>query len=61
MEALGMLKPKYREVLTLHYLENLNAEEMGQIIGLSPSAVYRRLNKAKVQLKTLLKGWEDDG
>ena len=61
MEALGQLKPKYREVLTLHYLENMNAEEIGQIISLSPSAVYRRLNKAKAQLKTLLEGWENDG
>ena len=61
MEALGQLKPKYREVLTLHYLENLSAEEISQIVGLSASAVYRRLNKAKAQLKTLLEGWENDG
>lgn len=60
MEALSLLKPKYREVLTLHYLENLSAEELGQIIGLSPSAVYRRLNKAKSLLKELLEGWEND-
>ena len=60
MEALGQLKPKFREVLTLHYLENLSAEEIGQIAGLSPSAVYRRLNKAKSQLKALLEGWEND-
>ena len=61
MEALSLLKPKYREALTLHYLENLSTEELGQIIGLSPSAVYRRLNKAKRLLKELLKGWENDG
>lgn len=61
MEALGQLKPRYREVLALHYLENLSAEELGEMLGLSPSAVYRRLKKAKFQLKQLLKGWENDG
>lgn len=61
MEALGRLKPKYREVLTLHYLENMNAEEIGQAIGISPSAIYRRLKKAKDQMKQLLEGWENDG
>ena len=61
MEALGQLKPRYREVLTLHYLENLTAEEAGQILSLSPSAVYRRLNKAKSQLKAILEGWKNDG
>lgn len=61
MEALGQLKPRYREVLMLHYLENLPAEEMGHILGLSASAVYRRLNKARTQLRQLLKGEENDG
>ena len=61
MEALGALKPRYREVLTLHYLENLSAEEIGHAVGLSPSAVYRRLKKAKNQLRQLLEGWENDG
>lgn len=60
MEALGKLKPKYREVLTLHYLENMSAEEIGQSVGLSASAVYRRLKKSKNQLKHLLEGWEND-
>ena len=61
MEALGSLKPRYREVLTLHYLQNMSAEEIGQAVGLSPSAVYRRLNKAKAMLKQLMEGWENDG
>jgi len=60
MEALGKLKPKYRVVLTLHYLENMSAEEIGQSVGLSASAVYRRLKKAKNQLCHLLEGWEND-
>ena len=61
MEALGALKPKYREVLTLHYLQNLNAEEIGQAVGLSPSAVYRRLRKAKSLIRQLMEGRENDG
>ena len=61
MEAIGQLKPKYREVIVLHYLQNLSAEELGEIVGLSASAVYRRLAKAKGMLRELLKGWENDG
>ena len=61
MEALGQLKSKYREVITLHYLENMSAEEIGQAAGLSASAVYRRLKKAKTQLRQLLEGGENDG
>jgi len=61
MEALGRLKPQYREVLTLHYLNSMSAGEIGLAVGLSPSAVYRRLKKARNQLKHLLEGWENDG
>ena len=60
-ETLGQLKSKYREVITLHYLENMSAEEIGQAAGLSASAVYRRLKKAKTQLRQLLEGGENDG
>ena len=61
MEALGKLKPRYREVITLHCLQSMSAEETGHAVGLSPSAVYRRLKKAKGELKKLLEGWENDG
>lgn len=60
MEALAQLRPKYREALVLHYLQDMSAEELGQAIGLSSSAVYRRLKKAKSQLRQLLEGWEND-
>lgn len=60
MEAIAQLKPRYRELLVLHYLEDMSAEELGQSLGLSASAVYRRLKKAKAQLKELLEGWESN-
>ena len=60
MEAIAQLRPKYRELLVLHYLEDMSAEELGRSLGLSPSAIYRRLKKAKAQLRELLEGWESD-
>lgn len=60
MEAIGQLRPKYRELLVLHYLEDMTAAELGQSLGLSASAVYRRLKKAKAQLRELLEGWESN-
>ena len=59
--ALSVLTDAEREVIVLHYLQNLSAEELGEIVGLSASAVYRRLAKAKEMLRELLKGWENDG
>ena len=60
MEAIAQLKPRYRALLVLHYLEDMSAEELGRSLGLSASAVYSRLKKAKAQLKELLEGWESD-
>lgn len=60
MDALGSLSIRMREVLVLHYLHNMDAAEMSRALGISESAVYRRLKKARSLLKQTLEGWEHD-
>jgi RNA polymerase sigma-70 factor (ECF subfamily) len=52
--ALGRLSPAHREVLTLHFLEQLPLEAIAAIIGTSVGTVKSRLYYAKQDLKKLI-------
>jgi RNA polymerase sigma-70 factor (ECF subfamily) len=56
-EALVRLQPTDREVLTLAAWEGLSAREIGQVLGMSTSAVSTRQSRARLRLRELL----DDG
>ena len=60
LEAVGALPIRLREVILLHYYQDMDAEEMASTLGVSISAVYRRLRKARGQLKKLLEGADGD-
>ena len=45
-EALARLKPAYREVVSLRYLQGLNSEEIGKITGTKPVTVRSKLARA---------------
>ena len=59
-DAVLQLPGRYREVILLHYFQDLDAGEIAQILGVSLSSVYRRLEKARMKLKDQLERWEDD-
>lgn len=40
------LEPKYREVIILHYYEELSVPEIAEQLGVTPKTVYNRMNKA---------------
>lgn len=48
------LKPKEREVILLHYYEEMSAAECAQALGVTPSGFYRRLKRALGELKPRL-------
>lgn len=50
-ELLGSLSPKYREVIVLHYLEELSYQEIGDVLQISAPAVGVRLTRARKQLR----------
>lgn len=47
------LKPEYRNVLILRYVEERSTEEICEILGISRSVYYNRLHRAKFKLKKL--------
>jgi RNA polymerase sigma-70 factor (ECF subfamily) len=49
--ALSQLPLAPRELLSLFYLEGLNLEETGQVLGLAPRIVRQRLFRAREALK----------
>lgn len=54
--ALKQITIKHREVLVLHFLEDLSLAETAQVVGCSEGTVKSRLHYAKRALKEILKG-----
>ena|GEM_PF-26879 len=50
-EALDSLPEMYSQVLTLHYLSGMTSMEIARFTGVSPSAIRKRLGKARSLLK----------
>ncbi len=50
-EALDSLSEMHRQVLTLHYLGGMSSKEIAGFIGISPAAVWKRLSRARSQLR----------
>lgn len=60
-EVLGAvlsLPPKYRDVVYLHYYEELTAPEIGRILGRNVNTIYTFLTRSKKMLREKLKGDE---
>ena len=51
MEAVLKLKQKYREVIHLFYYEDYTAKEIGEMLGISETTVFKRLQRAREKLK----------
>ncbi|MGK5509637.1 sigma-70 family RNA polymerase sigma factor [Brevibacillus formosus] len=48
------LAPKYRQIVILHYYEDLSFKEISQILSVTQEVVRTRLHRAKKQLKELI-------
>lgn len=53
-EALAALDPKDREVVILHYFEDLTIAEIAEVLGKKPGTVKSRLHRARLHLAELL-------
>lgn len=56
--ALSRMSIKQREVLVLHFLEDLSIAEIANVIGISEGTIKSRIHYAKRQLKQILEGEE---
>lgn len=54
--ALSRLGVKHREVLVLHFLQDLSILEIADVVGCSEGTVKSRIHYAKRQLKQILEG-----
>ncbi len=54
LAAIRKLPEPYREVLTLHDLEELDTEKLAEVLGISEGAVRVRLHRARTMLKQQL-------
>lgn len=54
--AIGKLSPKYREVLTLFYLDDMSLAEISDALNVSINTVSTRLRRGRIQLRKLLEG-----
>ncbi len=54
MDSLLLLPSKYREVLLLHYVEGYHGREIAGMLGLSESAVRKRMERGREKLRRLL-------
>ena len=53
-QAIVRLPDKYKEVILLHYYQNMNVREIAQTLSLAPSSVSNRLKKARERLRVLM-------
>lgn len=60
VEAILRLPLRLKEVVLLHYYQEMTYDEITQALGISRTAVYQRLTKAKKLLKGSLEGWVGD-
>ena len=56
-EAIMSLPVKFKIVMTLFYIEGYNSKETADIIGISPDAVRKRLQKGRELLKMEIEKW----
>ncbi len=50
-KLLAKLKERDREVITLHYFEEMSSPEIGEFLGVSENTIKSRLHRARQQLK----------
>jgi len=58
--AVARLKPKLREAVYLHYVEDLDCNAIARMLGSRPSTIRTRLQRARDQLKSTLEGPRHD-
>ena len=61
LEAIQKMKPEYRTLMTLYYLDGCSVRELSEITGAPQGTVKTRIRNARKQLsRTLLIEWEDE-
>ena len=59
LEVVRNLPFREREIVILHFWNRMTFSDIGKVLGISPAAVCRHLEKAKKRLKLELEGGDD--
>ena len=54
--AIEQLRPEYREVIKLYYLDDLSVKQIAQVLDKNENTVKTQLFRARETLKTILEG-----
>lgn len=60
MDEILILPIRLKEVILLYYYQGLDYHEITQVLGISRSTMYERLEKARGKLRGALEGWDSD-
>ena len=52
--AIEQLRPEYREVIKLYYLDDLSVKQIAQVLDKNENTVKTQLSRAREMLKTML-------
>ena len=55
--AIEQLRPEYREVIKLYYLDDLSVKEIAQILNKNENTIKTQLARARDTLRTVLEVW----
>ena len=61
LRTISKFSLKHRDILYLHYVNGFSTKEISQILNISVDTVWKRIERAKKQLKELLEGGEVNG
>lgn len=53
-EALAKIKPEFRDVLVMRYIDELEIDELAKTLDTTPNAIYVRIHRALKSLKQIL-------
>lgn len=60
-KAISRLPQIYKDIVYLHFLEGFTVKEISKMLSISQEAVWKRIERAKKLLKSILEEGEDNG
>ena len=60
MTVVLSLPTKYKDVIYLHYYEDLTVPQMAELLKMNENTIYSHLHRAKILLKKKLEGMADE-
>lgn len=60
LEAVRRLPVTERQIVLMYFWQDMRAEEISRALGVNRATVFRRLNRARKQLRDMVERWDSD-